>query len=163
MLQQMLMEDKADLVREAVIKSLGIIMGYIDDPDKYQQVCFSAETSFTLLSIFKKCTDSDIWLSASEVVYLSSQWKRQLLSVQQLSRNWKWVCMFPTLSLLIHDTLTLKKMGVKTLSQFLEIHICCIFLSFLEIYSFNNLHLPFSLSGLWIVALCPGWSLRKSC
>lgn len=40
MLQQMLMEDKADLVREAVIKSLGIIMGYIDDPDKYQQVCF---------------------------------------------------------------------------------------------------------------------------
>lgn len=38
MLQQMLMEDKADLVREAVIKSLGIIMGYIDDPDKYQQV-----------------------------------------------------------------------------------------------------------------------------
>lgn len=41
MLQQMLMEDKADLVREAVIKSLGIIMGYIDDPDKYQQVCFS--------------------------------------------------------------------------------------------------------------------------
>ncbi|XP_045152002.1 RAB11-binding protein RELCH [Echinops telfairi] len=37
MLQQMLMEDKADLVREAVIKSLGIIMGYIDDSDKYQQ------------------------------------------------------------------------------------------------------------------------------
>lgn len=38
MLQQMLLEDKADMVREAVIKSLGIIMGYIDDPDKYQQV-----------------------------------------------------------------------------------------------------------------------------
>ncbi|XP_067857962.1 RAB11-binding protein RELCH homolog isoform X4 [Heptranchias perlo] len=37
MLQQMLTEDKADLVREAVIKSLGIIMGYIDDPDKYLQ------------------------------------------------------------------------------------------------------------------------------
>ncbi|XP_041422189.1 RAB11-binding protein RELCH homolog isoform X2 [Xenopus laevis] len=37
MLQQMLMEDKADMVREAVIKSLGIIMGYIDDPDKYLQ------------------------------------------------------------------------------------------------------------------------------
>ncbi|XP_067909961.1 RAB11-binding protein RELCH homolog isoform X3 [Heterodontus francisci] len=37
MLQQMLMEDKADLVREAVIKSLGIIMAYIDDPDKYLQ------------------------------------------------------------------------------------------------------------------------------
>lgn len=39
MLQQMLAEDKADMVREAVIKSLGIIMGYIDDPDKYSQVC----------------------------------------------------------------------------------------------------------------------------
>lgn len=31
----MLMEDKVDLVREVVIKSLGIIMGYIDDFDKY--------------------------------------------------------------------------------------------------------------------------------
>lgn len=49
MLQQMLMEDKADLVREAVIKSLGIIMGYIDDPDKYQQVCFSEWTPFAPL------------------------------------------------------------------------------------------------------------------
>lgn len=40
MLQQMLAEDKADMVREAVIKSLGIIMGYIDDPDKYSQVLY---------------------------------------------------------------------------------------------------------------------------
>ncbi|KAM9775295.1 RAB11-binding protein RELCH homolog isoform 2-T2 [Syngnathus typhle] len=37
MLQQMLAEDKADMVREAVVKSLGIIMGYIDDVDKYSQ------------------------------------------------------------------------------------------------------------------------------
>ncbi|XP_034776961.2 RAB11-binding protein RELCH homolog isoform X5 [Acipenser ruthenus] len=37
MLQQMLTEDKADMVREAVVRSLGIIMGYIDDPDKYTQ------------------------------------------------------------------------------------------------------------------------------
>ncbi|XP_077410247.1 RAB11-binding protein RELCH homolog isoform X2 [Vanacampus margaritifer] len=37
MLQQMLTEDKADMVREAVVKSLGIIMGYIDDADKYSQ------------------------------------------------------------------------------------------------------------------------------
>lgn len=44
MLQQMLMEDKADLVREAVIKSLGIIMGYIDDPDKYQQVKYGLDS-----------------------------------------------------------------------------------------------------------------------
>jgi len=39
MLQQMLAEDKADMVREAVVKSLAIIMAYIDDPDKYSQVC----------------------------------------------------------------------------------------------------------------------------
>ncbi|XP_057680079.1 RAB11-binding protein RELCH homolog isoform X2 [Corythoichthys intestinalis] len=37
MLQQMLAEDKADMVREAVVKSLGIIMAYIDDADKYSQ------------------------------------------------------------------------------------------------------------------------------
>uniref|UniRef100_A0A6Q2XWN7 LisH domain-containing protein n=1 Tax=Esox lucius TaxID=8010 RepID=A0A6Q2XWN7_ESOLU len=37
MLQQMLAEDKADMVREAVVKSLAIIMGYINDPDKYPQ------------------------------------------------------------------------------------------------------------------------------
>ncbi|XP_061660856.1 RAB11-binding protein RELCH homolog isoform X2 [Syngnathoides biaculeatus] len=37
MLQQMLAEDKADMVREAVVKSLGIIMVYIDDADKYSQ------------------------------------------------------------------------------------------------------------------------------
>uniref|UniRef100_A0A3B3S7K5 RAB11 binding and LisH domain, coiled-coil and HEAT repeat containing n=1 Tax=Paramormyrops kingsleyae TaxID=1676925 RepID=A0A3B3S7K5_9TELE len=37
MLKQMLTEDKAHLVREAVVKSLGVIMGYIDDADKYSQ------------------------------------------------------------------------------------------------------------------------------
>ncbi|KAG7455425.1 hypothetical protein MATL_G00256690 [Megalops atlanticus] len=37
MLQQMLTEDKADMVREAVVRSLGVIMGYIDDPDKHSQ------------------------------------------------------------------------------------------------------------------------------
>ncbi|KAK7881308.1 hypothetical protein WMY93_029717 [Mugilogobius chulae] len=37
MLQQMLADDKADMVREAVVKSLAIIMGYIDDSDKYSQ------------------------------------------------------------------------------------------------------------------------------
>ncbi|KAJ8406908.1 hypothetical protein AAFF_G00291840 [Aldrovandia affinis] len=37
MLQQMLTEDKTDMVREAVVRSLGVIMGYIDDPDKYSQ------------------------------------------------------------------------------------------------------------------------------
>lgn len=48
MLQQMLAEDKADMVREAVIKSLGIIMGYIDDPDKYSQVCLSRQKGVAL-------------------------------------------------------------------------------------------------------------------
>ncbi|XP_061111400.1 RAB11-binding protein RELCH homolog isoform X2 [Conger conger] len=37
MLQQMLAEDKADMVREAVVRSLGVSMGYIHDPDKYSQ------------------------------------------------------------------------------------------------------------------------------
>lgn len=49
MLQQMLAEDKADMVREAVIKSLGIIMGYIDDPDKYSQVCELGEYVFSFV------------------------------------------------------------------------------------------------------------------
>lgn len=50
MLQQMLAEDKADMVREAVVKSLGIIMGYIDDPDKYSQVCVLREENVSEFS-----------------------------------------------------------------------------------------------------------------
>lgn len=50
MLQQMLAEDKADMVREAVVKSLGIIMGYIDDADKYSQVCVLWEESVQILT-----------------------------------------------------------------------------------------------------------------
>lgn len=50
MLQQMLAEDKADMVREAVIQSLGIIMGYIDDPDKYAQVRLRRESLEVLVS-----------------------------------------------------------------------------------------------------------------
>lgn len=38
MLQQMLEEDKTDEVREAVIHSLSLLMAFIDDEDKYQQV-----------------------------------------------------------------------------------------------------------------------------
>ncbi|CAH1269897.1 KIAA1468 [Branchiostoma lanceolatum] len=37
MLQQMLSDDKSDLVRESVAKSLGLITAYIDDVDKYTQ------------------------------------------------------------------------------------------------------------------------------
>lgn len=59
MLQQMLAEDKADMVREAVVKSLGIIMGYIDDTDKYSQVClFGCKT--TLKFPFCLCLSLDI-------------------------------------------------------------------------------------------------------
>ena len=38
MLQQMLHDDKEADVREAVVRSLGLLMGFISDPDKYQQV-----------------------------------------------------------------------------------------------------------------------------
>ena len=38
MLQQMLMDDKDDSVREAVVRSLGLLTAYIADPDKYSQV-----------------------------------------------------------------------------------------------------------------------------
>ena len=38
MLKQMLSDDKADEVREAVVRSLGLLMGYVDDRDKYPQV-----------------------------------------------------------------------------------------------------------------------------
>ena len=37
MLQQML-EYKLDEVREAVVKSLGLLVGFIDDSDKYQPI-----------------------------------------------------------------------------------------------------------------------------
>lgn len=74
MLQQMLAEDKADMVREAVVKSLGIIMGYIDDPDKYSQVCatfaFLHNSVFFFLSFYSNftsiflctCAGFRIWL-----------------------------------------------------------------------------------------------------
>jgi hypothetical protein len=37
MLNQMLQDDKTEEVRESVVKSLGLLMGFIDDIDKYQQ------------------------------------------------------------------------------------------------------------------------------
>ncbi|CAN0549779.1 unnamed protein product [Rangifer tarandus platyrhynchus] len=71
-LQQMLMEDKADLVREAVIKSLGIIMGYIDDPDRYQQ-------GFELL-LSALCDPSERVISATHQVFLpaTAAWTTKL-------------------------------------------------------------------------------------
>ena len=38
MLQQMINDDKDEEVREAVARSLGLLMGFIDDSDKYQKV-----------------------------------------------------------------------------------------------------------------------------
>ena len=38
MLQQMLEEDKVEEVREAVVRSLGLVYGFIDTVDKYIQV-----------------------------------------------------------------------------------------------------------------------------
>lgn len=76
MLQQMLMEDKADLVREAVIKSLGIIMGYIDDPDKYQQ-------GFELL-LSALCDPSERVVNATHQVFLPAYaaWTTELGNLQ---------------------------------------------------------------------------------
>lgn len=39
MLQQMMTDDRDEDVREAVVKSLGLLMGFICDADKYSQVC----------------------------------------------------------------------------------------------------------------------------
>lgn len=36
MLKQMLSEDKAESVRQAVVKSLGVIVAFIDDEDKFK-------------------------------------------------------------------------------------------------------------------------------
>lgn len=38
MLQQMMVDDKEAEVREAVVRSLGILFGFISDTDKYTQV-----------------------------------------------------------------------------------------------------------------------------
>ncbi len=38
MLQQMLGDDKAEEVRESVVRSLAVLMAFIDEPDKFAQV-----------------------------------------------------------------------------------------------------------------------------
>lgn len=38
MLQQMLHEDKDDLVRETVVKNLALLLLYVDDVDKFSKV-----------------------------------------------------------------------------------------------------------------------------
>jgi len=40
MLQQMLSDDKTEEVRAAVVCSLGVLTGFIDDTDKFKQVRF---------------------------------------------------------------------------------------------------------------------------
>jgi hypothetical protein len=38
MLQQMLLEDKDNTVKESVVRSLALIVTFMDDKDKYSQV-----------------------------------------------------------------------------------------------------------------------------
>ena len=38
MLKQMLGDDKTEDVRESVVKSLALLMAFIDEPDKFSQV-----------------------------------------------------------------------------------------------------------------------------
>ncbi|XP_077982155.1 RAB11-binding protein RELCH homolog [Glandiceps talaboti] len=64
MLQQMLFDEKTDTVREAVVKSLGIITAYIDDTDKYSQGC---ELLLTALN-----DSNEMVVSAAQSVYLPS-------------------------------------------------------------------------------------------
>ena len=44
-LQQMLQSDKAESVRQAVVRSLGILVAFIDDLDKFKQVSSSVHQS----------------------------------------------------------------------------------------------------------------------
>ena len=39
MLNQMLTEDKAESVRQAVCRSLAVLVAFTDDSDKFKQVC----------------------------------------------------------------------------------------------------------------------------
>uniref|UniRef100_A0A8C4PZK3 RAB11 binding and LisH domain, coiled-coil and HEAT repeat containing n=1 Tax=Eptatretus burgeri TaxID=7764 RepID=A0A8C4PZK3_EPTBU len=76
MLQQMLMEDKSDTVREAVIKSLGVLMGCVDDPNKYSQ-------GFELLTI-ALCDPSAKVIAATHQVFLPAfaYWAAELGRLQ---------------------------------------------------------------------------------
>ncbi|CAC5412344.1 RAB11-binding protein RELCH,RAB11-binding protein RELCH homolog [Mytilus coruscus] len=64
MLQQMLMDDKDDDVREAVIRSLGLIVGFIQNPDKYTQ-------GYELLKMALKDTSEKVVI-ATQHVFLPS-------------------------------------------------------------------------------------------
>ena len=56
MLKQMLLDDKDDDVREAVVRSLGLLAAFISDPDKYSQVGLNGHWSDV-----KLCTVSVCW------------------------------------------------------------------------------------------------------
>ena len=66
MLQQMLHDDKEAEVREAVVRSLGLIIGFVSDPDKYQQVrhigCQNGGIRCTVeLKWFEQAWDHENW------------------------------------------------------------------------------------------------------
>ncbi|KAL4235190.1 hypothetical protein ACF0H5_006828 [Mactra antiquata] len=72
MLQQMLMEDKESDVREAVVRSLGLIIGFISDRDKYPQVS-------ELLKTALKDTSEKVVMSAKQIFLPSfAMWAYEL-------------------------------------------------------------------------------------
>ncbi|XP_078462530.1 RAB11-binding protein RELCH homolog isoform X1 [Lampetra planeri] len=76
MLQQMLHEDKTETVREASVRSLGVVISYIDDPDKYFQ-------AFDLLLMALRDTSERV-LAATHQTFLPAfgMWACELARVQ---------------------------------------------------------------------------------
>uniref|UniRef100_S4R4Q9 RAB11 binding and LisH domain, coiled-coil and HEAT repeat containing n=1 Tax=Petromyzon marinus TaxID=7757 RepID=S4R4Q9_PETMA len=76
MLQQMLHEDKTETVREASVRSLGVVISYIDDPDKYFQ-------AFDLLLMALRDTSERV-LAATHQTFLPAfgMWACELGRVQ---------------------------------------------------------------------------------
>ena len=61
----MLQSDKGESVREAVVKSLGILVAFTDDINKFKQVC-----NFEYISIYL----SHLMLSIDVVLGVTSHW-----------------------------------------------------------------------------------------
>ncbi|KAK3085392.1 hypothetical protein FSP39_002678 [Pinctada imbricata] len=64
MLQQMLMDDKDEEVRDAVVRSLGLLFGFINDTDKYSQ------GSELLRTALKDCSEKVV--TAAQQIFLPS-------------------------------------------------------------------------------------------
>ena len=53
MMQQMLQEDKDDLVRETVVRNLALLLLYVDDVDKFSKVWLYFIIYFVILIVLK--------------------------------------------------------------------------------------------------------------